>query len=73
MSDYKEFEAAVLRHITGDRWLHILPSVPADSRQRFLLAVQGGVALPQAYDLILVSKQMTDNEFAQKLRDITIP
>ncbi|HEY1030274.1 MAG TPA: hypothetical protein VGD89_00755 [Flavipsychrobacter sp.] len=72
MIDYKAFETAVKEIVAEDRWLHILPAVPDGLRSRFLSAIKAGIGMPYAFDLVLVSKSMTDSAFEQKLRDITI-
>lgn len=72
MIEFKAFEAEVLQYVKDDRWLHILPSVPEDCRLRFISAIQAGVAMPFAFDLVLVSKHMKDNEFEKKLEEITV-
>ncbi len=70
MKDRKEFEKQVKILVPGnDKWMHILHAVPEEHSHRFLDALQKGINMPTAFDLVLVSKHMTDTDFHQKLKE----
>ncbi|MEZ5017022.1 MAG: hypothetical protein R2800_08205 [Flavipsychrobacter sp.] len=70
MLQYEDFESNILA-ITGSlfyKWRHLLPAIPLAHRQRFLLAINKGFRLPQAYDFVMTSQTIHDDEFEDFLR-----
>lgn len=66
--NYENFEQAVQSCTFYDAdWAHILPGVPIQHRRRFVDVVSRGVRMPDAFDLVLVSAQMSKEDFYKKL------
>lgn len=71
MSGYRKFEEKVHERVGADNeWLHILAGIPVNGRNRFLLLLDHDVDMPTAFDIILVTKEMTDEDFLKKLEDV---
>ncbi len=71
MLQYKEFEKAI-RSATGDafqRWMHLLPAVPVGQRYRYIVTIEAGFDMPTAFDYVLVSQTIPDEEYLLFLDD----
>lgn len=69
MQDYNDFEATVKKlPLYQEKWVHILPEIQPSHRQRFIDVMNRGVDMPNAFDLILITKDMSDELFDIKLR-----
>lgn len=57
----------------GEEWQHILPGVPPVYRARFIKVLDRGIDMPTAFDLVLVTKHMSNKEFQDKLDEMSSP
>lgn len=71
MLSYNEFKKIVLERYKGEEWQHILPGVPPVYRMRFINILDKGVDMPTAFDLVLVTKHMSDKDFRAKLEEVS--
>ncbi|MBS1779386.1 MAG: hypothetical protein JST70_08665 [Bacteroidetes bacterium] len=70
MMSYEEFANKVSILQNGDeKWLHVLPEVPAEHRMRFIKVLESGIDIPLAFDLVLVTRAMDDAAFEARWRD----
>lgn len=65
MLRYKDFEAKIKTLSEDDfmRWVYILPAVPVHLRNRFVTTVEFGVDIPEAYDYVMTSQTIHDEEY----------
>lgn len=70
--EFSEFEH-IVKKCEGYKayWEHILPGVPQEYRERFINTIEKGVHMPMAFDLILMTKKLSDDEFYKKLEEQT--
>lgn len=66
---YEEFEKQIKQHKQfHERWAHILPSIPHRYHERYIVLLDNGFNMPDAFDLILASQGLTDDKFIEKLK-----
>lgn len=71
MLKYKEFEIAI-KSATGDafqRWMHLLPAIPMQHRYRYVVTIEAGFDMPTAFDYVMVSQTIPDEEYLLFLDD----
>ncbi|MEZ5016941.1 MAG: hypothetical protein R2800_07800 [Flavipsychrobacter sp.] len=71
MLQYKEFEKAI-KSATGDafqRWMHLLPAIPMQQRYRYIVTIEAGFDMPTAFDYVMVSQTIPDEEYLLFLDD----
>lgn len=74
MLHYEDFEAAVMEH-TGrefNKWQHLLPAIPLAHRYRYLKALEKGFQPPKAFDYVMSSLSIRDDEFIAFLQQALI-
>lgn len=65
MLRYKDFEQEI-RAIAEDdfmRWVYLLPAVPVHLRKRFLTTVELGIEIPDAFDYVMTSQTIHEEEY----------
>ncbi len=65
MLQYEEFESNVLA-VAGKlfyKWRHLLPVVPLAHRHRFMVTLKKGFRIPQAFDFVMTSQTIHDDEY----------
>ena len=71
MLQYKEFEIAI-KSGAGDafqRWKHLLPAIPMQHRYRYVVTLETGFDMPTAFDYVMVSQTIPDEEYLLFLDD----
>lgn len=74
MLHYEDFEAAVME-LTGDefrKWQHILPAIPLGHRFRYIRALEKDISPPMAFDYVMCSLSIKDDEFIAFLQQALI-
>lgn len=61
--DFDVFKETVKEITPGKRWQHVLPAVPEWHRQRFIDTLRTGAKIPQAYEVVINARNMTDEAF----------
>ena len=71
MIGFEDFITEV-KKISSDfnNWAHVLPSVPVAHRLRYIEAVRAGLPMATAFDLVLLTANMNNNDFEKKLEEI---
>jgi hypothetical protein len=67
--NFEDFKAVVMEVAPGKRWLHVLPAVPEWYRQRFVDVLKAGAKIPQAYDVVMNNRNVTDEAFYTMLKN----
>lgn len=72
MMSYAEFVERIQElNSANEKWLHILPSIRLEHRQRYIQLLEKGMDMPKAFDLLLLTKNVSDEEFKSKLQDLS--
>lgn len=70
MIKYADFEEAVAS-VVGDitQWRHILPALPYAHRRRYLITVQEGFEMPVAFDMVMASLTLYEDDYLQFVQE----
>ena len=70
MIKYADFEEAVAA-AAGDisNWRHILPAIPYAHRRRYLMTVQEGFEMPVAFDMVMASLTLYEDDYLKFLEE----
>lgn len=70
MIRYQEFEASV-KSIAPDfeEWRHLLPAIPIAFRLRLVYVLHQDFRLPDAFDIVISSQNLTDDKFEDFLAE----
>lgn len=70
MIGYSAFEEQVKQLCNNyEDWQHILPSVPLELRRRYIEVIKRHVNMPDAFDYVLITKNIPDEKFYSRLMD----
>ena len=71
MLDYAKFIESIKQDTDEyEQWAHVLPAVPETQRERFLKIITMGLNIPKAYDLIIITKDLTEEEFDKEIKSL---
>lgn len=65
MLRYEQFQEIIFNEVGSQAaiWKHLLPAIPIAHRNRFLSTIQKGFAMPDSFDMVMLSQKMGDVDF----------